>query len=90
MYSSMVTSRRDSKAMSCSWPSQTSSAVRWKDLNKSGSALSGASSKASHAITWSASPDRMAVLSFHFSCTVGMPLLKGASSMMSSCIKVKL
>ena len=42
--------------------------------------------KASISIT---SPESMAVLSFHFFHTVGMPRLRGERSMMSSCIRVK-
>ena len=35
------------------------------------------------------SPERMAVSSFHFVQTVGIPLLSGEWSMMSSCMSVK-
>ena len=89
-YASTATSSRDSNAMSDCWPSQTSRAVVLNIDNTPANAWEGVPSSASKAKVYMTSPDRMAALSSHFVCTVGRPRRNGASSMMSSCINVKL
>ena len=90
MYSGTATASRVSKAMSLCWPSQTSRAVALNIDNAAGRACDGTVSRAVNASVYMASPERMAAFSDHFLCTVGRPRRKGALSMMSSCIKVKL
>ena len=88
MYSSSVTSQRDSNSISSCCPSQISSVVR---LNKSITSFRCSGGQPviyRNARINIASPESTAVLSFQTLCTVGFPLRTSERSIKSSCNKV--
>ena len=79
-----------SKSTSYCCPSQMPVAISLNHLSTLGSLSAGTSLSSLYASISIWSPDRMAVLSFHLTCTVGCPRRTSARSITSSCNKVKL